>query len=234
MSSTSTNADSSGHLLRSGPEIARVLDPLAARREVVTVQLESGEGHFSSHFIHADPARQFILITTAANASANAALLARPRVTLVSAPGSWHIEFVAVEPREVIHDGTPAIRLRYPEVLSAQQRRQHSRVDIPPKVPLRCIADAGGITPFQAQIIDISLGGVGILVYASDITLEPGTVLVGCCIEVPGDTPVTIDLEVRQSEVVTLPDGSRARRSGCRFVNTLDEVKKLIDQLDKR
>ena len=233
MSSTSKNSDSSSYLLRSGAEIARVLEPLAARREVVTAQLEIDREQFSSLFIHADPARQFILITTAANESANAALLARPRVTLVSAPGGWHIEFVAVEPREVMHGGTPAIRLRYPEVLTAQQRRQHSRVDMPPKVPLRCIADAGGITPFEAQIVDISLGGIGILLYPSDITLEPGTVLVGCRIAVPGESPVIIDLEVRHTEVVTLPDGSRARRSGCRFVNAAGEVKKLIDKLDK-
>ncbi len=234
MSPASDNADSSGYLLRSGPEIARVLEPLAARREAVTARLESDGEQFSSHFIHADPAHQFILITTAANESANAALLARPRVTLVSAPSDWHIEFVAVEPREVIHDGAPAIRLRYPEMLTAQRRRQHSRVDLPPKVPLRCIADAGGITPFEAQITDISVGGIGILLYPSDVTLEPGTVLVGCRISLPGDTPVTIDLEVRHSEVITLPDGSRARHSGCRFVNAPDEVKKLIAELDKR
>jgi c-di-GMP-binding flagellar brake protein YcgR len=201
---------------------------------VVTAQLESAEEQFSSRFIHADPARQFILIATAASKSANAALLARPRVTLVSAPGGWRIEFVAVQPREVIHDGAPAIHLRYPEVLTAQQRREHSRFDIPPKVPLRCIADAGGITPFDAQIADISVGGIGILLYPSDVTLEPGTVLVGCRIAVPGKTPITIDLEVRTSEGVTLPDGSRARRSGCRFVNAGDEVTKLIDELDKR
>ena len=233
MSSTSKNSDSSSYLLRSGAEIARVLEPLAARREVVTAQLEIDREQFSSLFIHADPARQFILITTAANESANAALLARPRVTLVSAPGGWHIEFVAVEPREVMHGGTPAIRLRYPEVLTAQQRRQHSRVDMPPKVPLRCIADAGGITPFEAQIADISVGGIGILLYPSDVTLEPGTVLIGCRIAVPGKPPVTVDLEVRHSEVVTLADGSRARRSGCRFVNATNDVKKLVDELDK-
>lgn len=234
MSPTSENADSSDYLLRLGTEIARVLEPLAARREAVTAQLEIEQERFSSLFIHADPARQFILITPSANESANAALLARPRVTLVSAPGGWHIEFVAVEPREVVHDGARAIRLGYPEVLTAQQRRQQSRVDLPPKVPLRCIADAGGITPFEAQIVDISLGGIGILLYPSDITLEPGTVLVGCRIAVPGDTPVTIDLEVRHSEVVTLPDGSRACRSGCRFVNAAGEVKKLVNELDKR
>ena len=233
MSLASKNADSSDHLLRSGAEIAGVIEKLAARREVVTAQLGGDEAQFSSRIIHADPARQFIIIMPSANNSDNGALLALPRVTLVSAPADWRIEFVAIEAREVMHDGTAAIRLRYPEVLSAQRRRQHPRVDVPPNVPLRCIADAGGITPFDAQIVDISLGGISVLLHPSDITLEPGTVLVGCRIAVPGKAPVTVDLEVRYSEVVTLPDGSRARHSGFRFVNAPDEVKKILYELEK-
>jgi len=160
-------------------------------------------------------------------------LLARARVTFISEPGDWHIEFVAVEPCEVMHDGTPAIRLRYPEILTIQQRRQNERHDVPPTVPLRCVADAGGITPFDAQIKDISFGGISVLLYPSDIMLEPGTVLVGSRIEVPGADSVTIDLEVRYSEAVTLPDGSPARCSGFRFVNAWDDVKKIIDAVDK-
>jgi len=39
---------------------------------------------------------------------------------------------------------------------------------------------------------------------------------------------VTVDLEVRYSAPVTLPDGARAVRSGCRFVNPSEEVKKLL------
>ena len=232
MSSTNKNANLSDRLLRSRVEIARVLEALAARREVVIAQLE-GEGvPFSSRFIHADPAGQFIVITLAADESANAALLAHARATFVSAPGGWHIEFVAIEPSEVIHDGTPAIRLRYPEVLTAQQRRRNPRVDMPPKEPLQCLADAGGITPFQAQLVDVSLDGVGILLYPFDISLEPGTLLVGCCISAPGQEPVAVDLEVRYSEVIPLPEGGRARRSGCRFVGVPDEVRKLLDKLD--
>jgi hypothetical protein len=62
--------------------------------------------------------------------------------------------------------------------------------------------------------------------------LEPGTVLVGSRIEVPGDDSVTIDLDVRYSEVGTLPDGSRPRCSGICLVNAGNAVKKLIDAHD--
>ena len=234
MSGPPKDADTTGHLLRSIAQIAKVLEPLAARREVVTAELPGNAEQFTAHIIRADPSGQFIIITTSADESANAALLACARVTLVSKVGDWHIEFVAAEPCEVRHEGTAAIRLRYPEIITLNRRRQYARHEVPTTVPLRCVADAGGITPFDAQIRDISLGGISVLFYPSDITLEPGTVLVGSRIEVPGAHFVTVDLEVRYSEVVTLPDGSPARCSGFCFVNASDEVRKLVDAFDKR
>jgi hypothetical protein len=59
-------------------------------------------------------------------------------------------------------------------------------------------------------------------------------VLAGSRIEIPGTDPITVDLEVRYSEYVTLADGSRERCSGFRFVNVPDDIKqKLIDALGK-
>lgn len=70
----------------------------------------------------------------------------------------------------------------------------------------------------------------GVLLYPPDVILEPGTLLVGSRIEFPGADSVTVDLEVRYSEIVTLEDGSRARCSGFRFVNAPDDLKqKVID-----
>jgi len=228
-----TPGNTNSHLLRSRSKIAPVLEALAARRERVTVELP--DGLYTTHLVRADPIGEFIIVAAAADEALNSALLALARVTLVAEPDDWHIEFVGVEPSEVVHDGVAAIRLGYPEILSVQQRRQNERFDAPPVLVLRCVADAGGIAPFDAQIRDISMGGISVLLYPPDVMIEPGTVLAGSRIEVPGADTVTIDLEVRYSELVTLADGSRARCSGFRFLNATDEVKqKLIDAIDGR
>jgi len=228
-----TPGNTNSHLLRSRSKIAPVLEALAARRERVTVELP--DGLYTTHLVRADPIGEFIIVAAAADEALNSALLALARVTLVAEPDDWHIEFVGVEPSEVVHDGAAAIRLGYPEILSVQQRRQNERFDAPPVLVLRCVADAGGIAPFDAQIRDISMGGISVLLYPPDVMIEPGTVLAGSRIEVPGADTVTIDLEVRYSELVTLADGSRARCSGFRFLNATDEVKqKLIDAIDGR
>lgn len=205
-----------------------MLEALAARRQLVTAELPGGE--FSAHIIHADPSGQFIVVTAAADEPTNAAFLACARTTLVSSPDDWHIEFVAADPSEIMRNGIAAIRLRYPEILTVQQRRQNERLDVLRTLSLRCIADADGFAPFEARIKDISLDGISVLLHPPDVILEPGTLLVGNRIEIPGADAVTVDLEVRYSEVVTLEDGSRARCSGFRFVNAPDDLKKkLID-----
>ena len=232
MSINSKQGNDSGHLLRTRSKIARALEALVTRRERVTVELSAEGGQFSANLVRADPIEEFIVVTASADAAANAALLARARVTFVATPDDWHIEFVATEPCEVVHEGVPAMRLRYPEILTVQQRREHARHDVPSTLALRCVADAGGFAPFDARIRDVGIGGISILVYSPDLMLEPGTVLVGCRIEVPGVDSVTVDLEVRYSEAVTLEDGSRARCSGCRFVNAPDEIQKVIDAVN--
>jgi hypothetical protein len=45
--------------------------------------------------------------------------------------------------------------------------------------------------------------------------------------------PLILDLEVRYSELITLPDGKRAERSGCRVVNHPESLKDFVAALAK-
>ncbi len=228
MPMTPENSNSPNHLLRARSKIAPVLEALAARREPITVELRDNQGLVTTHILRADPAGDFIIVAAAVDETLNSALLALSRVIMVAKPDNWHIEFVGVAPSMVMHDGVAAIRVGYPEILTVQQRRQDERHEVDAALALRCIADAGGFAPFDAQIKDISFGGMSVLLYPTDVMLEPGTVLAGSRIEIPGADPVTVDLEVRYSELITLEDGSRARCSGFRFLNTPEDVKHLL------
>ena len=229
------NANNSSHLLRSRSKIAPVLEALAARQQRVVVELPEGQGVVNTQLMLADPVGEFIVVAAAADQALNAALLALARVTLVAEPDDWHIEFVGIAPSAIVHENRAAIRLGYPEILTVQQRRQDERYDASTGLVLRCVADAGGFAPFDAQIKDISLGGISVLLYPPDVMIEPGTVLRGSRIEIPGADTVTLDLEVRYSELVTLEDGRRARCSGFRFLNAPEDVKqKLVDAINNR
>jgi c-di-GMP-binding flagellar brake protein YcgR len=202
---------------RNAAEIARVLDK--AKAAGVAVKVHFPAVTFESQLFLVDPRNGRVVFARSAREAANQALLSRPRCTFHCEMAGWHIEFVAAAPRAVTYQGRKLIECRFPEILASNPRRSHERVEARPPLALRVEADAGGIMPFEARIVDIAPGGVGFLVYAENIILEPGTVLRGCRIQLPGGRISDADLEVRYSTPVTLPNGRRVMRSGCRFVS---------------
>jgi c-di-GMP-binding flagellar brake protein YcgR len=207
---------------RSADEIARVLEKAKRERVLVTAYFPSLT--FQAPLLLVDAKAGRILLDRSPVEQANQAVLARPRCTFHCEMAGWHIEFVAAEPRAVVVQRRNVIQCRFPEVLASNQRREHERIALKPPGALRIDADAAGIMPFEGLILDVGLGGIGFLVYASSITLEPGTVLRGCRIRLPGGRACVTDLEVRYSQAVTLPNGRRAMRSGCRFLSPCPEL----------
>ena len=226
--STAEDLSIAGVLSRSPEEIARVLRTLLGNRQAVRCDLAAGKMLFESRLLFVDPAHAYILMESGADESAMAALLARPRASFHASSDSQRIEFSAAGSRRVEHKGSPAVRLSFPEILITQQGRASERVSIRPQVPLKFVADAGGPLSFNGTLIDISPGGFACLEYAPSITLEPGTLLKDCRIEMPGRPPATADLEVRYSHMTALPGGAHAIRSGCRFVNSTPELTALL------
>ena len=218
-----------GLMSRSATEIARVLDK--AKDQRVTVSAFFPKLTFEGRLVHVDPGAGRIALAPSPVADANAAVLARARCTFHCEMASWHVEFVAAEPRAVKLRGHELIQCRFPELLASNPRRQHQRARLSPGLPLRVQADAAGLMPFDALILDFGLGGVSFLAYATSITLEPGTVLRGCRVFLPGGRECVADLEVRYSQAITLPNGRRAMRSGCRFLDASPQLLALAAKL---
>jgi c-di-GMP-binding flagellar brake protein YcgR len=225
---SAADLSTTGVMSRSKEEIARVLAMLLGRGQALRCDLAGGELVFESKLLLVDPARAYILIEPGASAPALLALLARPRASFHASPDGWHIEFAASGPLRAEHAGKPAVRLDFPEILVTQQRRAQPRLAVEPRASLHFVADAGGPLSFDGALVDISRAGFGFLQYAPGITLEPGTILKGCRVELPQRPAVSVDLEVRHSSMTDLPDGRRVVRSGFRFLNSTPELNALL------
>lgn len=229
--SSAPDASPAGVVTRNPEEIGRVLQALAARGEPVRALLGAGALAFTSRLRFVDPLHRRILLDPSPNEGANAALLARPRASFRAMIEGMHVEFAASDPERDTHEGAPAIRMRFPDVLTRVQRRASERLSLHPQPPLHVVADAAGVISFDGWMVDVSEGGIGFVQYAPAITLEPGTVLRGCRIRLPGGETVTADLEVRYSCPVTLPGGRLALRSGCRFLDLSPQARQAIAAL---
>jgi c-di-GMP-binding flagellar brake protein YcgR len=225
----------SADTLRDRGDVLPVLRSLVDGQVDLVSYLAGGETVFRSKLVHVDPAGGFILVDAGADATASAALLAQGRCIFHAggdtAPDGTRIEFVCTGPADAAHAGRPAVRLNFPEVL-ARWQRAHTRTNVS-GVPLQCVADSEGIMPFEGLIVDIGPEGLGFLVHEPNITLEPGTLLRSCLVELPGkpaaEGPCKVDLEVCYSQPVTLGDGTTSLRSGCRFLDSGGAAKRLID-----
>jgi len=214
-------------------EMVDILRLLKARNVPITAHLHAGELLFRSRLYVVDPVGACIIIEPSADEAANAALLSRPRCTFFASPTGAHVEFVAADPQQIEYEGRPAIRFKFPDVLADRQRREHDRASVVEQIPLLCLADAGGVLSFKGGLVDISVGGLGFLIYHPSITLEPGTVLKGCQIGPADESPLVLDLEVRYSEMIELADGTRAERSGCRVVVGPETLKEFVEGLSR-
>lgn len=202
---------------RTPEEIWRILEVLRRQRIAVTAGLRGDTLKFQSQLRLLDREGRRMLVERSADPEVNAALLARGRCGFHAEIAAWHVEFVAGGAREALDDGARVLAFDFPDVLVRVQRRVHRRALAPAHSALECLADAEGITPFAATIVDAGADGLGFLIYDPTITLEPGTRLRGCRITRPGGVVVSLDLEVRYTQPIVLADGRRARRAGCRI-----------------
>lgn len=195
--------------------------------DLVTANIESGEVLFMSRLLRVEPGQGFMVLACAEQKHANSALLAERVVTFRCNHRGTHYEFAAGAPHEVQHDGAPAIQLTLPVAVVALQRRAQPRTAVPPRVPLRCEIRLGPVS-FDASVVDVSIGGIGSLVYDAGIRVDPGTQITRVHIRHPQREPVVVDLEVRYVTRVLLPDGRRANRAGCRILGTSKDIEDLI------
>jgi hypothetical protein len=209
-----------GQMLRTPEEITRVLNSLVMRGEPIICDLGGGNLTFRSRLRFVDPARAYIIVELSADESANKTLLDRPRATFHAEPGGWRVEFAAADPKHTSsNEGAAGIKLRFPEIVAGHRRRADERTDAPLKKELRCIIDEAGVMPFDGTMANVSRGGIGFLQYDPKISLEPGTMLKGCRIYGADGDSIVVDLEVRYSQLVDLPDGRQVESSGCCFLN---------------
>lgn len=216
-------------LVRSQIEIVAVLQSIEARATPVTAVLAASERFFFSHLRRVDPVADCVVLDFGGDKVANAEILRQPSVTFSSTDGGSSVEFLGAELAETrLPNGAPGLRAQFPRVLLLHQRRAHQRLCAVPGLPLRCIADAGGVIAFEAEIVDLSLGGFGVIGYDEKIVIEPGTLLRGCQVMHPAGRVVTVDIEVRYSKLVDLDDGCRVWRSGCGFRGDAGPVEDLM------
>ena len=87
------------------------------------------------------------------------------------------------------------------------------------------------------SLVDISCGGVAILDDQHALNIAVGTRYNDCEVDLPGVGLLAVNLEIRNSQDLTLLNGRTTRRVGCAFLNlssrTLATVQRYIMKLER-
>lgn len=209
-------------------EIARLLDEMCADGSMVTASVEHGDSLFlSSRLLRVEPLEGRVLLQCSDEKHANDALLKEGSMVLRCNHRGTHYEFACARPREAQHGGVPAIEVDFPDALVAVQRRGWGRMAVPASLPLRCELQVGALV-LEAAVTDVSLAGMGVLVYDPGIRLDVGMTIRGARIRHPRLAPLVVDLEVRHVARIDLPDGRAANRAGCRIASRAEDLEDLV------
>jgi flagellar brake protein len=215
-----------GLMTRSLDEIVRVLQAVKNRHSLVMAYLPGGK--FQVLLREVDPRGNRLIIGRSPVPGANQTLLSRPRWTFHAELPDWHVEFAVGGGRDTLHDGVAAFEFGFPELVVCHQPRAHPRVPIEADAQLRFTANTRGHAQFEATIVDLSAGGIGLIAHSPAASLEAGTLLLGCRIQAPGGAVAEVDLEVRYTRPADSADGRRAMRLGCRLLNPSPEALELV------
>ena len=220
--------DETGQLLvRSGIEIVHTLEAMQAAGDSLSAELESEEHLFISCLLEVDTRNGTMTIAWSESKEANAGMLEKHSVAFSANHEGLHLRFMAENPRQTDFGNRSAIQLSLPKAMLAAQRRVLPRYQVPPTVPLRCEISLGPMS-FEAMVVDVSLGGIGAIVYDPAIRLEVGMIIPRARILLPAHVPVLAALEVRHLRTETRADGTVVNRAGCRFIAPSAAIEALV------
>jgi c-di-GMP-binding flagellar brake protein YcgR len=103
--------------------------------------------------------------------------------------------------------------VRLPSRVLRLQRRESFRVATPVlRAPVCRIPADGGRPAVEIRVADVSCGGVALALAPGDLWLEPGDILRGCLLELPGMAPIAVSIEAAADRPEKAPVAGRALR----------------------
>lgn len=234
------DADDLGrYQLHSPTEIQFLLRAIAKSGDLITAYFNSGNDFLLTALLEVDD--HGMVLDYGASAAMNRKALAASRLILITTHDRVKIQFAIPELKQITHNGRPAFAAPLPAKLLRLQRRDYFRLTAPVAQPLKCtltlIAEDGERRRIEAQVLDISGGGIAVMSPPSGFEFAVDQEFESCELELPDLGAIRAGLCVRNVFEVTLRNGARVRRSGCQFLNLaptmLNRIERYIMRIER-
>lgn len=202
-------------------EILALLRSIKDRGQLVSLLIGGGYEAIVTSILRIDDAENRIVVDSAPSNAVNERILAANKISFETNLDQIRILFSTDHIEFGTFDNLPAFHFAIPESVIRLQRREFYRVAAPVANPVRCLVpvkdEEGNVTIVTTTLYNISAGGVAIVDEKKVLNNTIGYIHNNCRIDLPGNSPITVNLCVRNSMDLTLTSGKTIRRIGCMF-----------------
>jgi c-di-GMP-binding flagellar brake protein YcgR len=224
-----SSEDRGRYLVNQPRDIERYLRELIAGKSIVAIYGENGRDFVLSTLLEMDDKQGFILAEQGVEAAMNAKLLASTHCTFATTHDQVHIQFSSGPLESTTLQQEAVFKVRIPREMLRLQRREYYRLVTSVINPVKCMINtSAGL--IETVVVDISIGGVGVLAYREEGVLKAGEVYQGCRITLPGTGEFALSLSVRTTFDITLKNGRLTHRAGCQFIDLPASVETAIQR----
>ena len=216
--------DYSRYLLREKTDILFNLRALMQRRAMLSAFIDASADSFLSAILAITADEQHLILDAASDEAINLRVEAAEKLICVTQLDKIKIQFAAHQIERVTHEGHDAFRTPVPDVLLRLQRREYYRLTAANPHTLICLIPVildgqKKIISVEAAVVDISGGGLAVLIPPGEVPFEPDMEFADCRLMLPETGPIATSLRVRNLFRITNRDGSIMLRAGCEFVD---------------
>lgn len=218
------------------PTINRILRELQDAKAILYLYVDYGRDFLLSTIMQLDEDRGVLLLEQGVDQEFNRQILDAGRIICAGTHDQVHIEFIGTDVKAAKLGKGAAFQVAIPREMLRLQRRETYRLATSVVNPVKCQINLGERF-LETVVVDISIGGIGILAYAGRGLLHTGESYHGCRIELPGTGTFAVSLTVCSTYDITLRNGRTTHRAGCRFIdlpaNVETEIQRYINRVER-
>jgi len=224
--------DFSQYMLRTKSEMFSVFRGLVDNVSQISMFFNEGRDMVLTSLVSYDD--DGLVLDFGASSELNRKALEADKLFCVTQLDKVKIQFILRNLRRIEAGGRPAFLAALPESVLRLQRREFYRLTLPITRQLVCTIpipqQSGPPQVIEANVADISGGGLGLIGIPLDFSLDTGKEFSGCKLDLPEVGVVTAKLQVRSVFESVTRSGVRSKRAGCEFINLPGPMLTLIQR----
>ncbi len=224
MMTPSADLESAEFLVRSRQEVLRLLNGAVSAGTLMSISFLHTEHVAVTSLVYVDEPNNMLLFECPADWQCLIDGGDADSIMLACVCEDTKIQFQSGRGTLVKLEGAMVVGLDIPQFMWRFQRRRDERHSV---AGLTITLNLGFIE-CDAEVTDLSMGGIGMFNCDADVQLEHGEVLQNCAIALPGVGAIMVDLTVQHQLPVQTADGRAVTRVGCQFSGLSESARQLI------